>query len=43
MGKQSAELAYKILNGEEVEAINLIAPIAITAANISEYGTEGWQ
>ena len=43
MGKQSAEVAYKILAGEEVEQEVLITPIAITSENIDEYGVEGWQ
>ena len=43
MGKQSAEIAYKILDGETVDHETKIAPIAITKANISQYGTDGWQ
>lgn len=43
MGKQSAEVAFQILEGEEIEHITLIAPIAITKDNIDEFGTEGWQ
>ena len=43
MGKQSAEVAYKLLKGESVEHDILIDPIAITAENIDQYGTDGWQ
>lgn len=43
MGKQSAEVAYKILAGEEFEPVILIDPITISAENIDQYGTEGWQ
>lgn len=43
MGKESAEVAYKVLAGEDVEHEVLIAPIAITKENIEEYGTDGWQ
>lgn len=43
MGKQSAEVAYKILNKEPFEHIVLIDPITISAENIDEFGTEGWQ
>lgn len=43
MGKQSAEVAYKLLDGEEVDHEVLIDPIAITADNIDEYGVDGWQ
>lgn len=43
MGKQVAEIAYKLLNDEEVDHEVLIDPIAITADNIDEYGVDGWQ
>lgn len=43
MGKQSAEVAYKILAGEDYEKEILIDPIAITSENIEEYGVDGWQ
>ena len=43
MGKMSAEVAFKILNGEAVDPVTLIPPIAITKDNIDQYGTDGWQ
>ena len=43
MGKQSAEVAYKLLKGETVDHEILIDPIAITSENIDEYGVDGWQ
>lgn len=43
IGKQSAEVAYKILNGEEYEAEVKIASFAVTPENIEEYGQADWQ
>ena len=43
MGKQSAEVAYSILNGETIEDDVLIAPIPITVENIGNYNIDGWQ
>lgn len=43
MGKESALVAYKILNGETAAHDNLIAPIVINKDNVGQYGTTGWQ
>lgn len=43
MGKQSAEVAYKILNGETFEHDNLITPITMNKDNVNDYGLDGWQ
>ena len=43
MGKQSAEVAYSILNGKTIEDDVLIAPIPITVENIGNYNIDGWQ
>lgn len=43
VGKESAEIAYKILNGESFEKETLIPTFAITAENISEYADSDWQ
>jgi ribose transport system substrate-binding protein len=43
MGKQSAIVAYQILDGESYDHDNLIAPITINKDNVEEYGTTGWQ
>lgn len=43
VGEACAEVAYKILNGEEYEKEILIPSFAITPANIDEYGNQEWQ
>ena len=43
IGKTIAEVAYKWLAGEEVEATYPIETFLITGANVGDYGTEGWQ
>ena len=43
IGKTSAETAYSWLNGEEVEAFIPIETFLITADNVADYGTDGWQ
>lgn len=43
IGKTIAETAYKWLDGEEVEEFIPIETFLITADNVDEYGTDGWQ
>lgn len=43
IGKTIAETAYKWLDGEEVEAFIPIDTFLITADNVDDYGTDGWQ
>ena len=43
IGKTIAETAYKWLDGEEVEEFIPIETFLITADNVDDYGTEGWQ
>ncbi len=43
IGKTIAETAYKWLAGEEVEAFIPIETFLVTADNVADYGTEGWQ
>ncbi|PWJ52099.1 substrate-binding domain-containing protein [Faecalicatena contorta] len=43
IGQKSAEVAYKILNGEEVEKEVQIASFAVTPENIEEYNDSDWQ
>ena len=43
MGKQSAEVAYKILNGEDYEKNISIEPILINADNVEDYLDADWQ
>ena len=43
IGKTIAELAYKWLAGEEVEDRYPIETFLITADNVADFGTEGWQ
>ena len=43
IGKTIAETAYAWLNGEEVEAFIPIETFLITADNVDEFGTDGWQ
>lgn len=43
IGKSSAEVAYKILNGEEYESEIKIPSFAVTPENIDTYGNSDWQ
>ena len=43
IGKTIAEVYYKWLAGEEVEARYPIATFMINADNVAEFGTDGWQ
>lgn len=43
IGKTIAETAYAWLDGEEVEAFIPIETFLITADNVDDYGTDGWQ
>lgn len=43
IGKQSAEVAYKILNGEKYDSEVKIASFAVTPENIEKYGQTDWQ
>lgn len=43
IGKTIAETAYKWLDGEEVEEFIPIETFLITADNVADYGTDGWQ
>lgn len=43
IGKTIAETAYKWLDGEEVEEFIPIDTFLITAENVEEFGTDGWQ
>ncbi len=43
IGKESADIAYKILNGEEVEKDILVPTFLIDKNNVDEYGIDGWQ
>ena len=43
IGKTIAETAYKWIGGEEVEAFIPIETFLVTADNVDEFGTDGWQ
>lgn len=43
IGKTIAETAYAWLAGEEVEAYIPIETFLVTADNVDDYGTDGWQ
>ncbi len=43
MGAGAAELALKILNGEDYEKETYVDVFMINAENVSLYGTDGWQ
>ena len=43
IGKTIAETAYKWLDGEEVEEYIPIETFLVTADNVDDYGTDGWQ
>ncbi|MDF2612283.1 MAG: sugar transporter substrate-binding protein [Clostridia bacterium] len=43
IGKQAADIAYKILKGESFEKEIFVPVIYIDKNNVDEYGTDGWQ
>ena len=43
IGIVATEMAYKILNGEQVEKHVLVPVQLITADNVDEFGLDGWQ
>lgn len=43
IGKQSAEIAYKILNDEDFEERIPVETFLINQENVEEYGVDGWQ
>ncbi len=43
IGRTAAEVAYRILQGEEVEPTVLVPVFLIDASNVTRYGIEGWQ
>lgn len=43
IGKISAEVAYKIMNGEDFERVTPVETFLITEDNVEEYGIDGWQ
>lgn len=43
IAQKSVEIMYKVMNGEEVDDRYPVETFLITADNVKEYGTEGWQ
>ena len=43
IGRQAAEAAYRILEGEPVEPVVRIKTELITRENLEQYGSDGWQ
>lgn len=43
IGTTAVEMAYKLLNGESVDHLVLVDVVLITADNVAEFGTDGWQ
>lgn len=43
IGAAAVEMAYKLLDGESVERVVLVDVVLITADNVDEFGTDGWQ
>lgn len=43
IGEISAEVAYKIMNGEDFERVTPVETFLITEENVEEYGVDGWQ
>ena len=43
LGYDSMMAAYKYINGEEVEKEIVVDTFLITAENVAEFGTDGWQ
>jgi len=43
IAKDSVEVMYKYLSGEDVDARYPVETFLITADNVAEYGTDGWQ
>ena len=43
IAKKSVEIMYKYLAGEKVDAKYPVETFLITADNVADYGTDGWQ
>lgn len=43
IAKTSVEIMYKLMNGEKVDDRYPVETFLITADNVKEYGTDGWQ
>lgn len=43
IGRMSAEVAYKILRGEDYEDYYPVETFLINSENVNEYGVDGWQ
>lgn len=43
IGREAAEAAYRILEGEQTEPAILIETVLITQENLAQYGSDGWQ
>ena len=43
IAEKSVELMYKIMAGEEVDDRYPVETFLITADNVADYGTDGWQ
>lgn len=43
IGREAAEAVYRILEGEPVEPVIRIRTELVTAENLKQYGTDGWQ
>ncbi|MBT2658607.1 sugar ABC transporter substrate-binding protein [Bacillus sp. ISL-18] len=43
IGKQSVDVAYKVLKGEKFEKRNPVETFLINKDNVDKYGTDGWQ
>ena len=43
IGREAAQVLYRILDGEEVETVIKIDTELITLENLEEYGSDGWQ
>lgn len=43
IGLLSVEAAYKVLDGEEIGKDTVVPTFLISAENVEEYGTDGWQ
>jgi len=43
IGREAADAAYRILDGEQMESVILIETDLITRENLEQYGSDGWQ
>lgn len=43
LGYESMMAAYKTLQGEEIDPEIVVDTFLITAENVAEFGTDGWQ